>query len=192
MTLKIEDDLPPKKVIEPKEPKTLELFVGSFVICALVVLSYLTLRSYVDLDIDYFRQDRQEQSDNKDKDKKKDKEAPLKLEGCYLVFILENQSVSAEQAIVLRAAPDFVEHHKMIDFRRYDDDSDEAVPFNRFAEDIGLSSPFVAFVKDKKIIRAEEFPSVESFIKGLPTVSMENPVDDGSLIQSQSIQEPPK
>jgi hypothetical protein len=83
--------------------------------------------------------------------------------GAYLVFVLENQTASAEQTLVMREAPNYVARNSMKGWRRWDKDSAEAQPYMDYAAKLGIDPPFICLVTDGRITNARTFPTLKEF-----------------------------
>ena len=134
------------------------------IVLLLAIVSYFAwqrLSPYVE---PYFK-DKQEQndgdkkgSDKKDSDQKNDKKKDQSISGAVLVFVLEKQTKSADQELVLRSLSEYVAAKNLSGFRVFDDDQAEAKPFIDYGATKQLSPPMVIILKDKQFIRAAKFP----------------------------------
>jgi hypothetical protein len=96
--------------------------------------------------------------------------APVNLQGSTLVFVLEALSVTAQQQeVMLSVTTDGLRGRGMEGFRRYDDDQSEVQELVSFAVSKNTPSPFVALLKDKKILKLAPFPTtsaeLEAFLR---------------------------
>jgi hypothetical protein len=105
-----------------------------------------------------FEQDRQQNDDQQqvEPDKQTDTKR-IEANGAFFVFIYEFQTKTVEQEMLLRDLPAWSEINKC-KFRTIDQDSQNAAVYKTAAEKVGISSPFLAVVRDNKIIRVVEFP----------------------------------
>jgi hypothetical protein len=88
--------------------------------------------------------------------------------GSVFVFVYEFQTKTADQELLVRDLRAWSMINKC-DFRQFDQDSKDAEPYKVAAEKSGLKSPFLAVVRDKKIVRVFDFPrdrlALESLVK---------------------------
>jgi hypothetical protein len=98
-------------------------------------------------------------------DKKSDSNK-IEAAGSVFVFVYEFQTKTADQELLvrdLRAWSDI----KKCEFRQFDQDSKDAEPYKIAAEKAGLKSPFLAVVRDKKIVRVFDWPRDRQALEGL-------------------------
>lgn len=97
---------------------------------------------------------------------KKSNSNKVEAAGSVFVFIYEFQTKTADQELLvrdLRAWSDI----KKCEFRQFDQDSKDADPYKIAAEKAGLKSPFLAVVRDKKIVRVFDWPRDRQALEGL-------------------------
>lgn len=110
--------------------------------------------------------------DKKDDDKKPNPDDSKNLSGQRLVFVFEKRATTVDQELILRTLGDVVSSHKLSGFNLIDEEDSPAVdPFVAYAGAKGLDikKGGVFLVKDKKIVKAAQFPSksseLEKFLK---------------------------
>lgn len=81
----------------------------------------------------------------------------IEAKGAFFVFIYEFQTKTVEQELLLRDLSAWSQIYKC-EYRTFDQDSKEAEVYKAAAEKAGLESPFLAVVRDKKIVRVVEWP----------------------------------
>lgn len=105
--------------------------------------------------------------DNGDRKHDHKKQAVVVEEGAYLVFVLENQTATDEQTLVMREAQNYVDRNGMKGWRRWDKDSEEAQQYVDYAAKIGIDPPFICLVTDSRITNARTFPTLKEFSPGV-------------------------
>ncbi len=100
--------------------------------------------------------DRNEQVEPDDSQKQTDSNK-VEAAGSVFVFVYEFQTKTADQELLVRDLRAWSQIHKC-EFRQFDRDSKDAEPYKTAAEKAGLQSPFLAVVRDKKIVRVFDWP----------------------------------
>jgi hypothetical protein len=100
--------------------------------------------------------DRNEQAEPDDTQKQTDA-SKVEAAGSVFVFVYEFQTKTADQELLVRDLRAWSQIHKC-EFRQFDRDSKDAEPYKTAAEKAGLQSPFLAVVRDKKIVRVFDWP----------------------------------
>lgn len=137
--------------------------VGGLIVGVLLiaVVSYFAISK---LPNDGNNRDRDDQHGQKDEEQEKDNgKDQHSAAGCVVVFVLELQTKSADQELVLRSMSDTVVTRQLSGFRVFDDDSKDAEPFVSFAKSKGKEAPLMCLIKNKQIIRLESFPETVSY-----------------------------
>lgn len=98
-------------------------------------------------------------------DKKSDS-SKIEAAGSVFVFVYEFQTKTADQELLVRDLRAW-SAIKKCEFRQFDQDSKDAEPYKVAAEKAGLKSPFVAVVRDKKIVRVFDWPRDRQALEGL-------------------------
>ena len=104
-----------------------------------------------------FFQDNQEKIVDPDKDQKQSDTDKIEAADSVFVFVYEFQTKTADQELLVRDLRAWSEIKKC-KFRQFDQDSEDAKPYKAAAEKAGLKSPFLAVVRDGKIVRVFEWP----------------------------------
>jgi hypothetical protein len=79
---------------------------------------------------------------------------PVVKEGGSLVCILEKQSPTVDQELLIRALPDYVERNKLDSWIVLDKDLPEVAPVIRFASESGISPPFIVFSDKNRMMKS--------------------------------------
>ena len=108
------------------------------------------------------------QQDHQQVEPQDDKSDSKKIDasGSTFVFVLELQTKTADQELLLRDMRAWCGIHKC-DFRTFDQDSKEAEVYKLAAEKVGVKSPFMAVVKDRKLNRILDMPRDRLTLEGL-------------------------
>lgn len=122
------------------------------------------LASYVHEREPFQKQDNQQVID--DKSEKKSNVNKIEAAGSIFVFVYEFQTKTADQELLVRDLRSWSLINKC-DFRQFDQDSKDAEPYKIAAEKAGLKSPFLAVVRDKKIVRVFDWPRDRLALEGL-------------------------
>lgn len=103
--------------------------------------------------------DSDKQSDNQaDKQSDKSIKPPIvKTEGAALVFVLELQSKTANQELLLRGLDDFETKYRCRCLT-LDRDLPDADPYEKAAAQTGRQAPFVVVVRDRRIVQVLDWP----------------------------------
>jgi hypothetical protein len=102
--------------------------------------------------------DRNEQVEpDKNEPEKQTDTNKVEAAGSVFVFVYEFQTKTADQELLVRDLRAWSQIHKC-EFRQFDRDSKDAEPYKIAAEKAGLQSPFLAVVRDKKIVRVFDWP----------------------------------
>ena len=104
-----------------------------------------------------FFQDNQEKIVDPDNDQKQSDTDKIEAADSVFVFVYEFQTKTADQELLVRDLRAWSEIKKC-KFRQFDQDSEDANPYKAAAEKAGLKSPFLAVVRDGKIVRVFEWP----------------------------------
>jgi hypothetical protein len=113
----------------------------------------------------YFDQRQHDQQQVEPQDDKHDQQK-IDASGSTFVFVLELQTKTADQELLLRDMRAWCGIHKC-DFRTFDQDSKEAEVYKLAAEKVGVKSPFLAVVRDRKITRIFDMPRDRLTLEGL-------------------------
>jgi hypothetical protein len=100
------------------------------------------------------------------KEEKKSDVPKIQAAGSWFVFIYEFQTKTADQELLVRDLRAWSMINKC-DFRQFDQDSKDAEPYKIAAEKAGLKSPFMAVIRDKKIVRVFDWPRDRLALEGL-------------------------
>ena len=115
-----------------------------------------------------FFQGDQESIVDPDNDQKQSDADRIEAADSVFVFVYEFQTKTADQELLVRDLRAWSEIKKC-KFRQFDQDSEDAKPYKAAAEKAGLKSPFLAVVRDKKIVRVFDWPrdreSLERLVK---------------------------
>jgi hypothetical protein len=101
---------------------------------------------------------------------KSEKQSSNKVEaaGSTFVFVYEFQTKTADQELLVRDLRAWSQINKC-EYRQFDGDSKDAEPYKIAAEKAGMKAPFLAVVRDKKIVRVFDWPrdrtTLESLVK---------------------------
>ena len=104
-----------------------------------------------------FFQDNQEKIVDPDNDQKQSDTDKIEAADSVFVFVYEFQTKTADQELLVRDLRAWSEIKKC-KFRQFDQDSEDANPYKAAAEKAGLKSPFLAVVRDGKIVRVFDWP----------------------------------
>ena len=105
---------------------------------------------------DFFR-DNQENIVDPDNDQKQSDTDKIEAADSVFVFVYEIRTKTADQELLVRDLRAWSEIKKC-KFRQFDQDSEDAKPYKAAAEKAGLKSPFLAVVRDGKIVRVFDWP----------------------------------
>jgi hypothetical protein len=116
------------------------------------------LAGFLDQDREPIEPDRNEQVEpDKNEPEKQTDANKVEAAGSVFVFVYEFQTKTADQELLVRDLRAWSQIHKC-EFRQFDRDSKDAEPYKTAAEKAGLQSPFLAVVRDKKIVRVFDWP----------------------------------
>ena len=104
-----------------------------------------------------FFQDNQEVIVDPDSSDKESDSNKIEAADSVFVFVYEFQTKTADQELLVRDLRAWSEIKKC-KFRQFDQDSEDAKPYKAAAEKAGLKSPFLAVVRDGKIVRVFDWP----------------------------------
>ena len=141
---------------QPEQPKVSEYgFVALIQSGAIgLLIGFLVGVNFQSFD---FFQDNQEKIVDPDKDQKQSDTDKIEAADSVFVFVYEFQTKTADQELLVRDLRAWSEIKKC-KFRQFDQDSEDAKPYKAAAEKAGLKSPFLAVVRDGKIVRVFEWP----------------------------------
>ncbi len=105
---------------------------------------------------DFFQGD-QESIVDPDNDRKESNADKIEATDSVFVFVYEFQTKTADQELLVRDLRAWSEIKKC-KFRQFDQDSEDAKPYKAAAEKAGLKSPFLAVVRNGKIVRVFDWP----------------------------------
>lgn len=168
--LSIDKPVEQEKTVEPT--KTPERFAKpdslrnvAFVSSAIGLLVGFLVASYLNKPNENDRY-QEEQIVEPDKSDRKSNISKVEAAGSIFVFVYEFQTKTADQELLVRDLRSWSLINKC-DFRQFDQDSKDAEPYKLAAEKTGLKSPFMAVVRDKKIVRVFDWPRDRLALDGL-------------------------